>query len=421
MDQSFHINNRIKLYAMMKPASVLMIFSGEEVRKTNDEHYPFFADRNFVYLTGLDCKEAVLLATKDDAGAAQERLYILPPDAYAERWTGRRIKPQEATALSGVADIRHADQFAGDVHSLLAGGHYSLRAGQFEHLYLDLYRAEPTDRDRPAQKFLRTAQREYPFLQVENANSLLRKLRLIKTPEEIDALRKAESITREGILAMMHASRPGMYEYQYKAEFDRVLGQYGPQGPGFPSIISAGENNFCIHYYSYTGQAKDGDMILNDVGAQWDHHIVDVSRGWPCNGRFTEKQRLLYECALKTSDYMFSIIKPGMKMADVDRTIRSYNAQQLVEAGVMASVDEVATYMWHGGAHHIGYDVHDMVERPDVLEPGMVFCVDVGIYHEAWGIGFRLEDNCLVTDNGCENLSAAIPRTIEEIEAEMKR
>ncbi len=162
-------------------------------------------------------------------------------------------------------------------------------------------------------------------------------------------------------------------------------------------------------------------MILNDVGAQWDHHIVDVSRGWPCNGRFTEKQRLLYECALKTSDYMFSIIKPGMKMADVDRTIRSYNAQQLVEAGVMASVDEVATYMWHGGAHHIGYDVHDMVERPDVLEPGMVFCVDVGIYHEAWGIGFRLEDNCLVTENGCENLSAAIPRTIEEIEAEMNR
>ena len=421
MQQSFHINNRRKLYEMMKPSSVLLIFSGEEVRKTNDEHYPFFADRNFVYLTGLDCKEAILLAWKNDEGDVQERLYIIPPDAHAERWTGRRIKPAQATELSGIEDVRATDGFARDVHSLLAGGHYSLKAGNFAHLYLDLYRVETSDRDRPAQRFLRLAQAEYPFLQVENANSLLRKLRLIKTPEEIDALRKAESITREGILAMMHASKPGMYEYQYKAEFDRALGQHGPQGPGFPSIISAGENNFCIHYYSYTGQAQDGDMILNDVGAQWDNHITDVSRGWPCNGKFSQRQRLLYECALKTSNHMFSIIRPGMKMADVDRTIRQYNARLLVEAGVMKSVDEVGTYMWHGGAHHIGYDVHDVMETPDVLAPGMVFCVDVGIYHEQWGIGFRLEDNCLVTEDGCENLSAAIPRTIEDIEREMAR
>ena len=162
-------------------------------------------------------------------------------------------------------------------------------------------------------------------------------------------------------------------------------------------------------------------MVLNDVGAQWDNLIVDVSRGWPCNGKFSEKQRLLYECALKTSNYLLSIIRPGMKMAEVDATIRRYNAQLLVDAGVMESVADVGTYMWHGGAHHIGYDVHDAIEAPEILEPGMVFCVDVGIYHEAWGIGFRLEDNCLVTEDGCENLSAAIPRTIEEIEAVMAK
>ena len=180
-------------------------------------------------------------------------------------------------------------------------------------------------------------------------------------------------------------------------------------------------NNFCIHYDSYTGQVREGDMVLNDVGAQWDNLIVDVSRSWPCSGKFNEKQRLLYECALKTSDYLFSIIRPGMKMADVDATIRRYNADLLVRAGVMASVDEVGTYMWHGGAHHVGYDVHDAVEGPKVIAPGMVFCVDVGIYHEEWGIGFRLEDNCLVTENGCENLSAAIPRTVEDIEDVMRK
>ncbi|MCD7739056.1 MAG: M24 family metallopeptidase [Lachnospiraceae bacterium] len=116
---------------------------------------------------------------------------------------------------------------------------------------------------------------------------------------------------------------------------------------------------------------------------------------------------------------MMKLSRPGMKMKDVDATIRSYNAERLMEAGVMTSADQIGTYMWHGGAHHIGYDVHDVIETPEVLAPGMVFCVDVGIYHEEWGIGFRLEDNCLVTEDGCENLSAAIPRTIEEIEAVM--
>jgi Xaa-Pro aminopeptidase len=161
-------------------------------------------------------------------------------------------------------------------------------------------------------------------------------------------------------------------------------------------------------------------MILNDVGATWNHMINDVSRGFPCNGRFTDKQKLLYNCALQTSDYMFSIIRPGMKMADVDKTIHAYNAQLLKDAGVLDDVNNVAKYMWHGGAHHIGYDVHDAIEMPEIIRTNMTFCVDVGIYHEEWGIGFRVEDNCLVTESGCENLSAGIPRTIEEIEDIMK-
>ncbi|MCF2682194.1 M24 family metallopeptidase [Faecalicatena contorta] len=239
--------------------------------------------------------------------------------------------------------------------------------GNYGSLYLDLYRVNASDIDRPAQRFLRYVQQHFPYLQIGNANILIRELRLIKQPCEIKALREAEKITKTGILAMMKSSRPGMYEYQYKAEFDHALGQFGPKGPGFPSIISAGKNNFCIHYYSYHGQAQDGDMILNDVGAE----------------------------------------------------IRRYNCERLKDAGALDSYDEIGTYMWHGGAHHIGFDVHDVVRTPDVVAPGMAFCIDVGIYHEEWGIGFRLEDNCLVTEDGCENLSADIPRTIEDIEAVM--
>lgn len=414
MNTAYYQGNWERLYAMMQPGSLLMLFSGEEVRKTNDEYYPFFADRSFVYFTGLKCRQAVLLALKDAEGSVAERLYLLPPDAIAERWTGTRIKPQEAESVSGVKDVRFVGALETDFSALANSGNYGT-------VYLDLYRISPADIDRPAHGWRNVIQREYPFLRLENANILIRRLRLIKQPCEIEALREAEKITKAGILAMMHASRPGKYEYQYKADFDHALAQFGPDGPGFPSIISAGKNNFCIHYYSYTGQAQDGDMILNDVGAQYDNMITDVSRGWPCNGRFSPRQRLLYECVLATSDYMFSIIRPGMPMEEVDATIRRYNAERLVEAGVLRSADEIGKLMWHGGSHHIGYDVHDVVERPAVLAPNMVFCVDVGVYHEEWGIGFRLEDNCLVTENGCENLSAGIPRTIADIEAEIRR
>ena len=149
--------------------------------------------------------------------------------------------------------------------------------------------------------------------------------------------------------------------------------------------------------------------------------VTDVSRGWPCNGKYSERQKLLYECAYRTSQHMFEILKPGIPMPDVDKMIREYNYGQLKEAGVCSSYDEIGTYMWHGGAHHIGFDVHDMVSaREAVTEAGMVFCVDIGIYHEEWGIGFRLEDNCLITAEGCRNLSADIPRTVEEIESVMK-
>ena len=391
MNKEFYSNNRQEFYRQMKENSLLVMFSGTEVRKTNDEFYPFYTDRNFLYLTGLDGKELALIARKDKEGGIQEKIFILPPD-----------------------NIGYVGEFEEEVHRLATTGNYS-------YLYLDLYRVSPSDRNQPAHMLLKRMAENYPYLKIENANIILRRLRTIKQPCEIEAMKKAEKITCEGITAMMKASKPGMYEYQYKAVFDYVLGQYGPQGPAFPSIISAGKNNFCIHYYAYKGQAMDGDMVLNDVGAWHDYLMNDVSRGWPCNGKFSERQRLLYECALNTSNHMFDIIKPGMKMMEVDATARRYNAELLVEEGVLDTPENIGTYMWHGGAHHVGFDVHDAVEAPEVIAPGMVFCVDIGIYHEEWGIGFRLEDNCLVTEAGCENLSAVTPRTIEEIEDTMQK
>ena len=413
MNASFHKGNRQKLFEMLPAGALLLMFAGVEFRKTNDEYYPFYAERNFVYLTGIQSKESVLLAAKDQNGETWERLYILRPDDLAERWTGRRLTMAEAEAASGISDVRYTERLDQDLHVLAAGG-------RFERLYLDLFRADPLDQERPSHRLAAQAAARYPCLQIHTVHTKIGRLRLIKQACEIEAIRQAEKITKDGILAMMKASKPGMYEFQYKAAFDYALGQHGPQGPAFPPIISAGKNNFCIHYYAYTGCAQDGDMILSDVGGQYDNLMTDVSRAWPCNGHFDQRQKCLYECALATSDHMFSVIRPGMRMDAVDQTIRSFNAERLREAGVLSSAAEIGTYMWHGGAHHVGYDVHDAVEKPRLLAPGMVFCVDVGIYHQQWGIGFRLEDNCLVTEDGCENLSRSIPRTVEDIEAVMR-
>ncbi len=411
MNQEFYQENRKTLYESVEKNSLVILFGGHAPKRSNDENYEFYANRNFLYLTNVEQENTVLMTAVYEE-REEEYLYILPPDKMAERWTGRRLKPTEIEELSGITNTRYVDTFLDSMWLYL-------RTKGIEHVYLDFDKLDPGEADTESYRLAKYIQKEFPFVQIKNLQDQLRAQRTIKKPCEIESLRKAEEITGEAIVAMMKASKPGMYEYQYKAEFDYVLAQHGVLMSGFPSIISAGENNFCIHYYDYRGQAKDGDMILNDVGARWNHEINDVSRGWPCNGKFSEKQRLLYQCAYNTSEYMFSILKPGIPMLDVDKMIREYCYEELHKAGVCGSYDEIGTYMWHGGAHHIGFDVHDVVSRNIKTAPGMVFCVDVGIYHEEWGIGFRLEDNCLITEDGCENLSAAIPRTIEEIEAIM--
>jgi len=415
MDRSFYQENRQALYNQIDGDGLIVLFAGEAPRKTADAFYGFFANRNFAYLTGVGetcAQQFVFMAAKRGA-TVEETLFILPPDEYAERWNGRRMKADEAREKSGIEEIAWVDQFALRFHK-------AANAGACQALWLDIDRLRSGEPDNEAQRFSRTAAAECPFLRVGNLLPHLRALRTIKKPCEIEAMKTAMTVTREGILAMMRGSRPGMYEYEYKALFDAALTNRGVLAPAFPPIISAGANNFCIHYDAYTGRAQDGDMVLNDVGACWDYLCNDVSRGWPCNSRFNERQRLLYTCAYQTSEYMFSIIKPGMPTADVDLTARRYCFERLKDIGLLASYEDVGRYMWHGGAHHVGFDVHDVVDMSRPVSAGMVFCVDIGIYCLEWGIGFRLEDNCLVTDDGCVNLSASIPRSIDEIEAAMR-
>lgn len=412
MEPQFYKGNRDAFMEKLEPGSLALFFSGSPVRKTADEDYGYFANRNFVYLTGMEQKDTVLMMEKDASGY-RETLFILPPNLIEERWTGSRMKPEEIEAVSMISSFAYKETFEEELKKVLT-------SGRIQKVYLDIDRMEGQVVVSAADSMEAFLKQEYPSMPIENSLPIMKMLRLIKKPCEIRAMEKAQEITKAGILAMMTHSKPGMYEYQYKAEYDYALAQHGVLEAGFPSIISAGNNNFCIHYYGYRGQAMDGDIVLNDVGVRWDNELTDVSRGWPCNGKYSSRQKLLFECQYKTSEHMFSMLKPGIPMKEVDAEIRRYCFEQLKEAGVCKSFDDIGTYMWHGGAHHVGFDTHDVVSARDaIIQPGMVFCVDIGIYHEEWGIGFRLEDNCLITEDGCRNLSKDIPRTVEDIEAVM--
>ena len=412
MEPQFYKGNRDAFMEKLEPGSLALFFSGSPVRKTADEDYGYFANRNFVYLTGMEQKDTVLMMEKDASGY-RETLFILPPNLIEERWTGSRMKPEEIEAVSMISSFAYKETFEEELKKVLT-------SGRIQKVYLDIDRMEGQVVVSAADSMEAFLKQEYPSMPIENSLPIMKMLRLIKKPCEIRAMEKAQEITKAGILAMMTHSKPGMYEYQYKAEYDYALAQHGVLEAGFPSIISAGKNNFCIHYYGYRGQAMDGDIVLNDVGVRWDNELTDVSRGWPCNGKYSSRQKLLFECQYNTSEHMFSMLKPGIPMKEVDAEIRRYCFEQLKEAGVCKSFDDIGTYMWHGGAHHVGFDTHDVVSaRHAIIQPGMVFCVDIGIYHEEWGIGFRLEDNCLITEDGCRNLSKDIPRTVEDIEAVM--
>ena len=411
MNSAFYTQNRTRLYDSMPDGTLALIYSGSSLRKTADEDYLFYTDTNFLYLTGIEQSKSVLFASKR-GGDVKEILFLLPPDLMAERWTGKRIKPDAAYEISGIAKIVNVDELDDYIKAESAG---------VERLALDVDNMRANNPSQLA--FAAHAKELLPAAQIYDLRPQISAQRTIKAPCEIESMKRAEELTAAGILAMIRASKPGMWEYQYKAEWDYALLTRGCKEPAFPSIISAGENNFCIHYYGYSGQAADGDMILNDVGGKFDHMHTDVSRGWPCNGKYSDRQRALYECAYKTSNHLFEVLKPGLPMGFADAEVHSYCANLLCDIGLLDKPENVGKYMWHGGAHHVGFDTHDMVNMSahgGIMKPGMVFCVDVGIYVEEWGIGFRLEDNCHITQNGCENLSAVTPRSIEDIEAAFK-
>jgi Xaa-Pro aminopeptidase len=268
-------------------------------------------------------------------------------------------------------------------------------------------------------EYAKQIRERHPHIEIRNSYPLLARLRKIKAPEEIDAIREAMQITEAGIRRLMRVAKPGMKEYELEAEFNAELAAHGQRYPAFPSILAGGERIFYLHYANPMSMIADGELILSDVGAAYDDYGTDISRVFPANGRFSERQAQLYQVAYEANRAVMADVRPGVFFPQTNRTCREVSFEGLKRLGLIQEFSEINKYVWHGVAHHIGLNTHDVGGYEEPMAENMVFTVDAGIYVREWGIGLRIEDNVLMTADGCENLSAAIPATIEEIESLM--
>ena len=411
MEQSEFVTRRRKLAGCIGEGEVLLMFAGNSQRKTADEMYPFFTNRNFLYLTGVRQERTALIMTRRE-GEVKETLYVLVPDAEREVWTGRRFPFEEVSAMSGVADIRGESALEGDLHRLLTSGAY-------HSLWLCLDTLEPGQEEDLEHRWAKRIRDVYPGIRVRDIYPVISRMRRFKSAGELAAIRAGMEITNKGIRRMMRAVRPGMMEYQLEAEFLHELAMHGQRSPAFPSIVAAGQRNFYLHYPLPMSRIQEDDLVLTDVGAPFDDYCTDISRVFPANGKFSQKQAEIYRVAYEANREIMARVKPGVPFSMTNEVCREVSFEGLKKLGIISDMADIRRYVWHGVTHHVGLDTHDVGGYEDPMAPGMVFTVDAGIYVREWGIGLRIEDNVLVTEDGCENLSVMIPATIEEIEEAM--
>jgi len=412
MDKSFFTRNRGALYETIPDGALFVICSGGASHRTADEDYRFFANRSFVYLTGITDTDSILFAWRSH-GRLTETLFIRNPDPEEEKWTGRRITPEEAAECSGIADIAFRSTFNAVFHKL-ANDTY------FKEIILCVESNRCQDRTDQNRLFHREILEKYPSLIIRNAFPSIASQRMIKSSGEIAAIGEAMAVTREGILRMLAVSKHARTEMDLFAEFMYAIHKHGAVEPAFKPIISCGPNNFYLHYDTPAGKLIDGALCLVDVGAINDFCCVDISRVFPRNGVFSDRQKLVYNISLEVNDEITETIKQGMPFERINELNRELTFGRLKAEGLLSDPADIGRYVWHKCSHHIGFDVHDVGSYQDPIGEGMFFSMDTGIYIREWDIGMRIEDNVLVTADGLKRLSGDIPRTIEEIESAMK-
>src|SRR5574344_564080 len=375
-------DRRAKLYQIMDDNSVLLLYCGVSKKMSYDDNYDFLANRNFYYLTNIEQEGSILLVTKSD-NIITEYLFISEYDAVKEKWTGIRLTSEEACKLSGINNVLYLNTFDAQLGMVLERKEHVY--GYFDKLYLDLEPELKVGDSTTTHEIKERLSANYSYLTFEDIYKKIVLLRGIKTAQEVEELKEAVTKTNIGLSKILKTLKPGLFEYQLSSLF----------------------------YYTIQ------DLDFFDLGCKKNGYCADISRTYPSNGKFSDQQKLIYNIVLDCNKMIIKTVKPGITLKDLQAKAVEFLSRRCLEAGLIKSLDEIYKVYYHSVSHQIGLDTHDPMDRNEPLESGNIISDEPGLYFKDLGIGVRIEDDLLVTDDGCYCLSGNIIKEVNDIEKAM--
>jgi len=393
------------------PEEFLLIVPPSRSKSTSaDGSYPYTPNMNLVYLTGVDQPGTWLVIHRRAGMDIREDLFI---DAYDEthaKWIGSVLTKEEAAEQTGIEKI----SFNGTVEKWI--DRIIIRWG-IENVWVDYPLAGITGDSGSRMDFANRLISSYPHLKFKRLSGDIFRLRMIKGSEELETMKEAINITRKGFLHALQALKPGMLEFEFEAELLYEFMRNGEKTPAFSAIVAGGNRATCLHYVENDKPLEEGTLLLLDFGARKDYYNADITRTFPVNGRYTERQRELVDMVIGVQEEAIRLLKPGKRHSEWNREVKEYYTGILMEKGIIENEEDIEKYYYHNIGHHLGLDTHDENVISDELKAGMVLTVEPGFYSEEEGIGIRIEDDVLIGDAENTVLSASIPKYPDEIEA----
>lgn len=419
INQSLFVLNRNNFTKHLNNNSLAIFNSSDEFPRSGDQNFVFKQNPDLFYLSGIDQEQTILLLFPDCPNPLyREVLFLRQTNDYIKVWEGYKYTKEQAKAASGIQSVYWLEDFDNILHSIV---NYA------EHIYLntnenDRYAHEVPYRDI---RFIEKMRSKYPLHHYERSAPIMRKLRAVKSEVEIELTKKASAITRDAFIRVLKFTKPGVKEYEIEAEIIHEFIRQGGTGHAYTPIIASGHNANILHYNDNNQECKDGEVILFDFGAEYANYNADMSRSIPVNGRFTQRQKDVYNAVLHVMKESIKLIGEGTIWNTYHEQVGEIMTEQLINLGLISTTEvknqtaawpAYKKYFMHGNSHHLGIDVHDFAGRYTPFANGNILTVEPGIYIPEESLGIRLENNILITANGNIDLMADIPLEAEEIE-----
>ncbi|MEY4893199.1 MAG: hypothetical protein RL751_9 [Bacteroidota bacterium] len=423
IDKSLYIANRQKFTAQMT-ANTLAVFNSNDIYPVSaDSTMPFAQHRDILALSGVDQEESILVLFPNASNPAhREVLFLKETSELIAIWEGEKLTKQTAFETSGIQTVYWLQQFPTIFKQMMAEAS-GIYLNTNEHLRAN------TEVETREDRFIKQVKQDYPAHQVHKSAPIMHKIRSIKSPLELDLMQTACNITEAGVRRLLGFIKPGVWEYEIEAELAHEFLRKRSKGFAYTPIVASGKNACVLHYIENNQQCLDGDVILLDVGAEYANYSSDLTRCIPVNGRFTARQKAVYNAVLHVKNEATKLLVPGTIMAEYHKQVGLIMEEQLVQLGLITLEDiknqdpawpAYKKYFMHGTSHFLGLDTHDVGLWHEPIAANMVFTVEPGIYIPAEGLGIRLEDDVVVQASGAPfNLMGNIPIEADEIEALM--